>query len=180
MSASFSKLLAKSTPFKNLYLVSLVFIVFLYAGCASVPAGKTLVIHREQMPEMSPDNNSAVVTFYREGRFLVSAGLPFSLRESGQTIGVLENGTYFSVRTTHGNHTYTVEAFAKPSESITIIAKPNATTYIEVNFFAWGLRQFFSLKEIPPVTAKAAIQSLKYTELKPKGQTEQNHAYTVH
>lgn len=147
---------------RKIAVLALAAIVIALAGCAPMPS---TLVHPGPIPEMVPDKNSSVVTFFRESRF-VAGGLPYSLRESGPTIGVLKNGTYFSFRTTPGSHTYTVEAIGKPSESIAVIVEPNATTYIQVNFFAWGLGQFFSLEEVPPVTAKAAIQKLKYIELR--------------
>ena len=154
-----------------------VFVLALFAaGCAPMPSAKGSILHSGPVPEMLPDKNSAVVTFYRPKAF-VGGGASFYIQENGENIGGLRNGTYFSVRTTPGRHTYTAETSVADKDAITITAKSNTTSYIEatVSMGVWMGEPH--LKEVSDATAKPEIQKLKYIELKPVGQPGQGSAY---
>ena len=160
---------------KNQFCFSvLILVIALAAGCAPMPKSGQLTVHQGPAPEITPDKNSAVVTFYRPSSIL-GVGISYFVQENGENIGALKSGTYFSVRTSPGSHTYT--ASTEATETVTIQAAANDTTYVE-GTLGWGA---FAgrprLKEVPAGTAKSVIPKLKYVELKPSDQSDQKPAY---
>jgi len=143
------------------FMVSLVVVT----GCAPMPSAINTLVHPGPIPEILPDNKTGVVTFYRPKNYLAN-GISFFVQENGQNVGGLKNGTYFSLRTNPGSHTYTAATSSVDKDEITIVAAPNKTNYVEASlgFGRWAGEPH--LKETPAVTAKSEILKLNYIELK--------------
>jgi hypothetical protein len=143
---------------KNLCFAALVLVL---AGCAPMP--------NHPVQELIPDQNTAVVTFYRPAAFVGSLRT-YSIRENSQNVGSLKNGTYFSIRVTPGSHTYT-----SGKDTIIILAKPNSINYIEfvLTAGAWVAEPYF--REVPAERAKIEIPKLKDIEPQPDKQQGANH-----
>ena len=157
--------------------IGLAMLLALAAGCAPKTFSGNTLVHQGPVPEMVPDKNTAVVTFYRPIE-VVGSLLSFFVQENGENIGGLKNGTYFSVRTSPGIHTYTAAGPVIEDDAITVTTKANSTTYIESTISpgtSW--RPTPRLREIPAVTAKTEIPRLKYIEFSPGGQWGQSNAY---
>jgi len=145
--------------------LSLILAMIVLVGCAQMPTYKETIVHEGPVPEMAPDQKTAVVTFYRPSSFLGSA-IPFFVQENGKNIGTLGSGTYFSFRTSPGRHTYTAIASSADVDEITVRVRANSTNYIEATVYVGELADRPHLKEVPADTANSSIPKLKYIELK--------------
>lgn len=132
--------------------VGLFGLVALMSGCASVSKQATNVY-----PEVPPDKG--LVYFYREKKF-VGGMISYNVKENGQVIGAIANGTYFFVFAEPGSHTYTASTESESSRTIDVQA--GKTYYIECGIEMGVLAGRPSLKIASEAEGKSVLPSLKY------------------
>lgn len=69
----------------------------------------------------SSSSGKGIVTFYRESR-LVGMAIGYNVREDGQKIGGLPNGSYFVYQATPGTHRYTAATESTDQAVLTVQA----------------------------------------------------------
>lgn len=74
-----------------------------------------------------PAPGNGMVTFYRERR-IVGMAVGFNVREDGQRIGGLPNGTYFVHQAAPGTHRYT--AATESTDEVTIPVQAGQSYYV--------------------------------------------------
>lgn len=84
------------------------------AGCASATK-----VGAPPTPEVHPEKG--LVYFFRESRF-VGGGVSFNVRDNGEVIGALKNGTYFFHYVEPGEHVFSARTEVERERAIQIEA----------------------------------------------------------
>jgi hypothetical protein len=147
LSASFSHM-----KLQQILTVGLFGLVALMSGCASVSKQATNVF-----PEPKPDQG--LVYFYREKKF-VGGMISYNVKENGQVIGAIANGTYFFVFADPGSHSYT--ASTESDSTRTLEVEAGKTHYVECGVEMGVFAGRPSLKIASDAEAKSVLPTLKY------------------
>lgn len=136
----------------KLIVIGLVGLVALLSGCASVSEHATNVF-----PE--PASGKALIYFFREKKFS-GALIAYNIKENGQVIGAVANGTYFFIQADPGVHTYTAATEAESSRTLTVAA--GQTHYIECGVEMGMFAGRPALKVASEAEAKGVLPRLTY------------------
>jgi len=137
---------------KSMFTLGLFGLVAMLTGCASVSRQTTNVF-----PEPNPDKG--LVYFFREKKFK-GMSISYNVKENGQVVGALANGTYFFVFADPGKHSYTASTEASSTRSLDIEA--GKTYYIEAGVEMGLFTGRPSLKIASDVEAKSVLPNLTY------------------
>lgn len=141
-------------------LVKTVFFVLLLSllsACAT-----TSYVDKPATIEAKP--GKALIVFYRESRFVGSAG-SFSVFEDSVKLGALKNGSFFTVDAEPGEHVYTAKT--EVTETIALDVKAGRKYYVRGSFGVGILVGRPELREVSESEAMMHIPKLKYTVFTP-------------
>ena len=137
---------------QKILTIGLFGLVAFMSGCASVSRQATNIY-----PEAKPDKG--LVYFFRERKF-VGGAISYNVKENGNIIGAIGNGTYFFMFADPGSHSYSASTEATSSRTLDIEA--GKTYYIECSVEMGVFAGRPSLKITSEAEGKAVLPSLQY------------------
>ena len=135
-------------------------VLIIGSGCAKLPQRADYV--KEPAPQMSADENHALIYFVRPSAF-GGAAMSYFIHEDTTPIGVLKSGTYFMHKALPGKHTYWAETEARAS--VLLDVKAGETYYVEgsVGLGFWAGRP--ELREVTKAVVDGYMPDLEYIRL---------------
>ena len=147
---------------KKLVMLLLAVAVLSLIGCGPVPT-RADYSYMDTAPIIEPDEESAVIYFFRESAF-IGGGISYFVVEDGKNIGMLKSGSYFIHKTTPGMHTYSAETEAKTFLTLNTDAGKKYYVAGGISIGFWAGRPM--LQEVTEITARHMLQQdLKYIRL---------------
>lgn len=137
---------------KNAITLGLLGLISMICGCASVSKQPTNIY-----PEVREDKG--LVYFYRERKF-VGAAISYNIKENGEIVGAIANGTYFFLFVDPGTHTYT--AATEASTSRTLEVEAGKTYYVECGVEMGFMAGHPSMRIVNDAEGKSVLPNLKY------------------
>jgi len=137
---------------KSMFTLGLFGLVAMLTGCASVSKQATNIF-----PEPKPDKG--LVYVYREKKIMGMA-VSYNVKENGQVIGAIANGTYFFVFADPGKHTYT--ASTESDSARTLDVEGGKTYYLEAGVEMGVFAGRPALKIASEAEAKSVLPTLTY------------------
>ena len=139
-------------------LASIIFVALILQGCATsiiTPEQRTQAKFR--LPEI--EQNQAQVCFVREGSFMCAPWEP-DIKENGQIIGILKNGSYFCHNTNNGHHTFVASTLLDYDRKISMTLAKNTRSFVRYSIKMGPVSGNGKLEEIDELSALNKIYSI--------------------